>query len=115
MKEICDELGKIVGPEYVSDHPEERYIYSMDPGTMPPQEPDIVVLPNSTDEVRQIMLLANKRQIPVGPLGAGLVLSGLSRALQGGIILDMKRMNRIAEVNEISRQGILTFRLTTSA
>ena len=107
MKEICDELGKIVGPEYVSDHPEERYIYSMDPGTMPPQEPDIVVLPNSTDEVRQIMLLANKRQIPVVPLGAGLVLSGLSRALQGGIILDMKRMNRIAEVNEISRYAVV--------
>jgi len=107
MQEICDELGKIVGSEYVSDQPEERYIYSMDPGTMPPLEPDVVVVPNSTDEVRQIMLLANKHKIPVVPLGAGLVLSGLSRALQGGIILDMKRMNRIAEVNEISRYAVV--------
>ena len=36
MKEIYKKLSKIVGSEFVSDQPEERYIYSMDPGTMPP-------------------------------------------------------------------------------
>lgn len=36
-------------------------------------------------------------------MGGGLVLSGLSRPLKGGIVLDMKRMNRILEVNETSR------------
>ncbi|MGD9303326.1 MAG: FAD-binding oxidoreductase [Desulfobacterales bacterium] len=107
MKKIYDELVKIVGTDFVSDQPEERYIYSMDPGTMPAREPDFVVLPESTEEVRQIMMLANQHEIPVVPLGAGLVLSGLSRALKGGIILDMKRMNRILEVNETSRYAVV--------
>jgi FAD/FMN-containing dehydrogenase len=107
MKELYSELATIVGPEYVSDQPEERYIYSMDPGTMPPAAPDLVVMPNSTEEVRRIMLVANRQRIPVVPLGAGLVLSGLSRALRGGIILDMKRMNRILEINEMSRYALV--------
>jgi FAD/FMN-containing dehydrogenase len=81
MKEIYEEFSKIVGSEFVSDQPEEKYIYSMDPGTMTPREPDVVVMPNCTEEVRQIILLANQHRIPVVPLGAGLVLSGLSRAL----------------------------------
>ncbi len=107
MKEILQELAKIVGSEFVSDQPEERYIYSMDPGTMPAREPDFVVMPDSTEEVRQVMLLANRHKIPVVPLGAGLVLSGLCRALKGGIVLDMKRMNRIIEVNEMSRYALV--------
>ena len=70
MKEIYEQLAKIAGPEHDSDQPEERYIYSMDPGTMSPREPDYVVMPNTTEEVRQIMLLANRHEIPVVPLGA---------------------------------------------
>ena len=107
MKEIYRKLATIVGPEYVSDQPEERYIYSMDPGTMPPAPPDLVVMPDSTEAVRRIMQVANRHRIPVIPLGAGLVLSGLSRALQGGIIVDMKRMNRILEINEMSRYALV--------
>jgi FAD/FMN-containing dehydrogenase len=107
MKEIFEKLVNIVGAEFVSDQPEERYIYSMDPGTMPPREPDFVVMPGNCEEVRQILIVANRDEIPVVPLGAGLVLSGLSRALKGGIILDMKRMNRILEVNETSRYAVV--------
>jgi FAD/FMN-containing dehydrogenase len=103
MKEIFDALVKIVGPEFVSDHPEERFIYSRDPGTMEPREPDLVVMPNSSEEVQKIMMLATEKGVPVVPMGGGLVLSGLTRPLRGGIVLDMKRMNRILEVNETSR------------
>ena len=107
MKKIVEKLVNIVGAEFVSDQPEERYIYSMDPGTMPPREPDFVVMPGNCEEVRQILIVANRDEIPVVPLGAGLVLSGLTRALKGGIILDMKRMNRILEVNETSRYAVV--------
>jgi glycolate oxidase len=107
MKEIYDALVKIVGPECVSNHPEERFIYSRDPGTMEPREPDLVVMPKSSEEVQKIMLLASEKGIPVVPMGGGLVLSGLSRPLKGGIVLDMKRMNRILEVNETSRSALV--------
>jgi len=103
MADILQALGAIVGKEFVSGQAEEQYIYSMDPGTMTPSKPDYVVMPGTTDDISKIMKLANQHDIPVVPMGAGLVLSGLTRALKGGIILDMKRMNKIIKVNEISR------------
>jgi glycolate oxidase len=103
MEETYTELAKIVGPQYVSNHAEERFIYSRDMGTMDPSYPDFVVMPDSTEEVRKIVLLAFKEGIPIVPMGGGLTLSGICRPLRGGIVLDMKRMNRIIEVNEISR------------
>jgi len=107
MEDTYQALVKIVGASYVSRDPEERFLYARDPGTMEPREPDFVVMPGSTEEVRQIVLLANERRIPVVPMGGGLVLSGLTRPLKGGMVLDMKRMNRILEVNETARSAIV--------
>jgi len=107
MTEVMERLKAIVGDRFVSAEPEERYLYSMDQGTMPPAAPDMVVMPASTEEVSQIMRLANEYQVPVVPMGGGLVLSGLTRALKGGMILDMKRMNRITEVNPKSRYAVV--------
>jgi glycolate oxidase len=107
MKDMIERLSRIVGPRFVSAHAEERYLYAMDPGTMPPAAPDAVVMPASTGEVQEIMRLADKWRTPVVPMGAGLVLSGLTRALKGGIVLDMKRMDRIVEVNPTSRYAVV--------
>ncbi len=107
MQDLIPELENIVGPEFVSAHPEERFIYSRDPGTMEPRQPDCVVMPGSTEQVQKIVLLANEKGVPVVPMGGGLVLSGLSRPLKGGIVLDMKRMNRIIEVNEKSCYAVV--------
>jgi FAD/FMN-containing dehydrogenase len=107
MTDILQALEAIIGKEFVSGQAEEQYIYSMDPGTMAPSKPDFVVMPGSVDEISKIMKLANQHEIPVVPMGAGLVLSGLTRALKGGIILDMKRMNKVIKVNEISRYALV--------
>ena len=107
MDPFYDKLAEIVGPEFVSNAPEEKFIYAMARGTMPPCAPDYVVMPGSTEEVRKIVQTANDQHVPVVPLGAGLVLSGLSRALKGGIVLDMKRMNRIIEINRVSRYALV--------
>jgi len=107
MKSIIERLEKILGSQYVSAEPEELFFYSRDQGTMPPAKPDVVVMPNTTKEVSDIMRLASETKTPVIPMGGGLVLSGLTRALKGGIILDMKRMNRIISVNPYSRYAIV--------
>ena len=105
--DLITQLGEIVGPRFVSGEAEERYLYSMDQGTMPPSEPDAVAMPANTEEVQKIVQLANKLKVPIVPMGAGLVLSGLTRALRGGIILDMKRMNHVIEVNPHSRYAVV--------
>ncbi len=107
MEEIYQELVKIVGEQFVSNHPEELFIYSRDMGTMEPSYPDFVAMPNSTEEVQKIVLLANQKEIPIVPMGGGLTLSGITRPLKGGIVLDMKRMNRILEVNETSSYTVV--------
>ena len=74
---------------------------------MDPVWPNYVVMPNSTEEVQKIVMLANQEKIPVVPQGGGLVLSGLTIPLKGGILMDMKRMNRIIEGNKTSRYVVL--------
>jgi glycolate oxidase len=107
MPNVYEALAEIVGREFVSNQPEELFFYSRDPGTMDPKQPDYVVVPHKVEEVQAIVHLANREKMPVVPLGGGLVLSGLCRPLKGGIVLDMKRMNKILEVNETSRYAVI--------
>ncbi len=107
MDRILEALKEIVGERFVSNRQEELFLYSRDPGTMDPVWPNYVVMPNSTEEVQKIVMLANQEKIPVVPQGGGLVLSGLTIPLKGGILMDMKRMNRIIEVNKTSRYVVL--------
>jgi glycolate oxidase len=99
MRDVFEALVEIVGKDYVSNQAEERYFYGRDPGLMPPHKPDYVVMPKTTEEVQEIVKLANREKVPVVPKGAGLSLTGLVIPQRGGILLDMKRMDGI-EVNE---------------
>jgi len=107
MESIYKSLVEIVGEEHVSTRPEELYVYSYDLGTTEPQRPDYAVAPKTTGEVQQIVKLANREKIPVVPLGGGLSLAGLAVPLRGGIALDLKRMDRIIEVNERARYVVV--------
>jgi len=69
---ILEALQKIVGKDYVSDRPEERYYYSSDPSAEEPCTPEFVVLPSSVEEVQEILRLANREKIPVTPRTGGL-------------------------------------------
>ncbi len=104
---IVDRLAEIVGRKYVSTEQEELFIYSTDQGLQTPRKPDCVVMPASTEEVSRIVILANEEKIPVVPMGGGLSLSGLTIAQRGGIVIDMKRMNRVLEVSEDSRYAVV--------
>ena len=58
-------------------------------------------------DVQAVVRLANAERIPIVPMGNGMALTGLVRPLKGGIVLDMKRMNRILEVNERGRYAVV--------
>jgi glycolate oxidase len=106
-EEITNKLINIVGKDYVSDRPEELYIYSRDPGAQKPRQIDCVVMPKTVEEVQKIISLANEEKIAITPMGGGLTLSALTVPVRGGIVLDMKRMDRIIEVNETSRYAVV--------
>ncbi|WP_308426196.1 FAD-binding oxidoreductase [Alicyclobacillus cellulosilyticus] len=60
--------------------------------------PDIVLFPESTDDVVRILQTAFAHRIPVVPFGAGTALEGHVVPVKRGISLDMTRMNRILDI-----------------
>ena len=107
MSAILAELVKIVGEDYASDRQEELFTYSKDLGTAPPQWPEYVVVPKTVAEVQDIVRLANREKVPIVPLGGGMTLAGLALPLKGGITIDLKRMDRILEVNPQGRYMVV--------
>jgi glycolate oxidase len=107
MSDVLKSLIDIVGERGVSNAPEELWFYSRDPGVLEPHKPDYVVAPKTTEQVQKIVQLANREKIPVVPMGNGMALTGLVIPLKGGIVLDMKRMNKILEVNEKARYVVM--------
>ena len=110
---ILKELKEIVGENFVSNREEELYIYSQDPGASLPRSVDYVILPKNVDEIQRIVKFANSEKIPIVPMGGGLTLSGLIIPVRGGIVMDMKRMNKIIEINEFNRYALIEAGVTT--
>ena len=110
---ILKELEEIVGKEFVTNRSEDLYIYSQDPGASLPRPVDFVVMPNTSKEVQKILKLANQEKIPIVPMGGGLTLSGLVIPVKRGIVVDMKRMNKIIDVNNLSRFALIEAGVTT--
>jgi glycolate oxidase len=100
-------LADIVGEEYVSNSPEELYIYGRDSGTEGPRSVEYVAMPRKVEEVQRIILLANETRIAVTPMGANLTLNGLALPNSGGLVLDMKRMDGILELNKLARYVVV--------
>ncbi len=107
MSDILKSLIDIVGEKGVSNAPEELWFYARDPGVLAPHKPDYVVAPKTTEEVQKIVQLACREKIPVVPMGNGMSLAGLVIPLKGGIVLDMKRMNKILDVNSMARYVVV--------
>jgi glycolate oxidase len=96
--ELLTELRAIVGKGHASDALEDRICHGYD-ATKRQALPDVVVKPANAEEVSRILLLANRKLIPVYPRGAGSGITGGSLPLKGGIVVDSARMNRILSID----------------
>ena len=98
MKIDIEKLNNIAGENNVSNNIADLYAYSSD-ASVHQAMPTVVVRPNTIEEVQKIMRYANKNKIPVIPRGAGSGTSGHTVPIDGGIMLDMKQMNRILKIS----------------
>ena len=115
---IISRLEEITGNDGVLRSPEDLAVYGYD-GTFEEHRPDVVVLPNTTEQVSEIVSLAGSERIPVVARGMGSGLTAASVPFQGGIALSMTRMNRILEIDPINatahvEAGVVTADLQTA-
>ncbi len=97
-QELIACLKEIVDPEYVLTTDMDLALYSYD-ASLEKGRPDVVVLPDSTEEVSKIMALAYKQKIPILGRGSGTNLTGGTIPTKGGIVLHFSRMNRILDID----------------
>jgi D-lactate dehydrogenase (cytochrome) len=85
-------------PARVSVGDSDRNLHSEDMTFHAGHTPDVVVYPISTDEVSRILTLADAEGVPVTPFGVGSSLEGHVIPIEGGISLDLSRMDRIVSI-----------------
>ena len=91
-------LKDIVGKDNVKDDPADLYIYGSD-ASVHAAAAWAVVRPETAAHVQGVMRYANAEKIPVIARGSGSGMCGHSVPIDGGIVLDIKKMDKILEIN----------------
>lgn len=108
---IENQLAEIISPDRIKVDDEAIYEHSYDwwPVTAKwkqqgkqPYRPDVIVYPETVDEVQELLKWANQHQIPVTAWGAGSAVTGAPLPLKGGITLNLSLLNQVLEIDETS-------------
>lgn len=108
---LLSEVADVVGDADVTVREVDRLAYAQDYfwlGQMwmdrgeEPARPDLVCYPESTEEVSRLLKIATRHRIPVIPYGGGSGTQGGVVPLYGGMVLDLKKMNRVVRLDEQS-------------
>jgi len=113
--EVLEKLQKIVGAENVLVEPEKVEPYGAD-AVKEKFPPEAVVFPATTEEMSEILKLANAEIFPVTARGGGVGYTGGAVPVDGGIVIGTDRMNKIIEISAddlyaVCQPGITTFAL----
>lgn len=101
LDKLETELVSIVGKENVSSDEFVLVSYSEDASPFEGNNPKIVVRPETTEQVSEIMKLAAESQIPIVPVGGRSSISGSTiPRVDNAIMLDLTKMTKILDINE---------------
>jgi len=103
--EILEALKLIVGDNAVITDRADLQPYSHDETEDLSYYPEVVVKPQTPEQVAAVMKLCNEKLIPVTPRGAGTGLSGGALPIMGGVLLAMERFNKILAIDEHNLQA----------
>jgi len=101
-----NEFRSAVGPTWVFSSDEDvalyRDSYSINWGEPEERVASAAVAPAKVEEVQQVVRVANRYRIPLYPISTGrnLTYGGSAPNMRGSVVVDLKRMNRILEVDE---------------
>jgi alkyldihydroxyacetonephosphate synthase len=106
---LYNDLVSILGVENISRDEVERQAYIGDVSflgkVMPTHNvqidlPDFIVWPRSAEQVSQVLRVANVHKAPVTPYCGGAGVQGAAVPLYGGIVLDVKKLDKILNIDE---------------
>ena len=106
FQRAVDRFASVVGPGWVFTSDEDIALYrdAYSPLVGEPEEKvaSAAVAPDSAEQVQEIVRIANEYRIPLYPISTGrnLGYGGSAPVLSGSVVLDLKRMNRVLEVDE---------------
>jgi glycolate oxidase len=98
-RELARQMAAVVGEAHCISDPAGLSVYECDGLSHGRIRPRLVVLPASTEEVVQVVRLAQAAGVPLVPRGSGTGLSGGARPTPGGVVVALSRMRRVLEVN----------------
>jgi hypothetical protein len=113
FSEALRRFGDAVGQEWVftSDEDVDPYRDAYSPFWHEDEEPipSAAVAPNGVEQVQQVLRIANQYRIPLWTISTGknLGYGGSAPLLSGSVVLDLKRMDRILEVNEKNHYALV--------
>ncbi|RLC03632.1 MAG: FAD-binding protein [Deltaproteobacteria bacterium] len=102
-KKFIELLTAVVGEDNFTDSVIDLVSFSYDSSGLS-HRPEAAVWVQTTEQVAAILKLANTYKIPITPRGAGTSLTGSAVPKQGGIVMDMSRMNKILAIRIEDRQ-----------
>jgi glycolate oxidase subunit GlcD len=96
-------LRGIVGDAGLISEHVRRKPYECDGLTFQKHTPDLVLLPENTEQTVSCMRLLHKAGIPIVPRGAGTGLAGGATPIEGGVVMGTARMRRVLEIDVTDR------------
>ncbi|MCC7084141.1 MAG: FAD-binding protein [Pirellulales bacterium] len=107
LPNLVDELRGVVGFDGVLAAHADLVVYECDGFVIEKNCPDVVVFPRTSQQVADIVRLANKHGVPFVPRGAGTSLAGGCLPVGGGVMIVLTRMKAIEEINLRDRYAIV--------
>ncbi|HEU5489171.1 MAG TPA: FAD-linked oxidase C-terminal domain-containing protein, partial [Gaiellaceae bacterium] len=104
---FVDELRSALGADHVITEPEQLRVYECDGLTGHRAVPEVVVLPDSTEEVQAVLRACHRERVAFVARGAGTGLSGGATPIAGGVVVSLARMNRILEIDLASQRVVV--------
>lgn len=102
--DVKAKLSQVVGNENFSDDPATLQTYATDFSRTPAGAANYVVKPASAEEVSAVIKLCNENHIPVVPCSSKVHFFGATIPKEGGLVLDMSRMDKILEIDPDNRR-----------
>jgi len=103
---VVSELKALLG-ERVSTSNAVREHHGKDESYFPYALPDVVVFVESTEEVRDVVNICRRHRVPMIPFGVGTSLEGHILAVEGGVSIDLSRMNKVLQVHEADLDAVV--------